>query len=99
LCFLLINFQYVITQKLSGLSLFLPPGAPLFIIPFLLQIELISYFSRVISLIVRLFANMTSVHTLLKILSGFGVGLISAGGLATIISILPLGIILFVTGL
>jgi len=44
---------------------------PLFIKPPLFIIELISYFSRVISLAVRLFANMLAGHILLKILIGF----------------------------
>ena len=51
---------------------FLPNGAPLIITPFIILIELISNFSRIISLAVRLFANMTSGHALLKILASFG---------------------------
>jgi F0F1-type ATP synthase membrane subunit a len=49
----------------------LPDGVPLFIVPALFLIELISYFARVVSLSVRLFANMLSGHILLKILIGF----------------------------
>jgi F-type H+-transporting ATPase subunit a len=49
----------------------MPKGVPIVIVPFLIPIELISYTSRVISLSVRLFANMMSGHTLLKILVGF----------------------------
>jgi F-type H+-transporting ATPase subunit a len=49
----------------------MPQGVPIAIIPFLIPIEVISYMSRVISLSVRLFANMMSGHTLLKILGGF----------------------------
>ena len=51
--------------------LFLPEGLPLFIIPLLIIIEYISYFSRVLSLSIRLFANMMSGHILMKILIGF----------------------------
>jgi F-type H+-transporting ATPase subunit a len=51
--------------------LFLPGGAPAAIIPFLPAIEAVSYFARVVSLSVRLFANMMSGHALLKILIGF----------------------------
>jgi F0F1-type ATP synthase membrane subunit a len=50
----------------------LPEGVPLFISPFLIIIELISYFARVFSLGIRLFANMMAGHTLMKILAGFG---------------------------
>jgi len=52
-------------------DLFLPSGAPLVIAPFLIVIEFISYIARVLSLSIRLFANMMSGHALLKILIGF----------------------------
>jgi len=97
--FSLINIIYIISKRLSGVELFLPAGAPLFIAPFLIQIELISYFSRVISLSVRLFANLTSGHTLIKILSGFALSMLVAGGLGSIAFGMPLFIIFMVTGL
>ena len=56
-------------------SLFFPHGAPLFTAPILIPIELVSYLSRPISLSVRLFANMTVGHVLLKVLAGFVVAL------------------------
>lgn len=52
-------------------SLFLPGGAPLALAPLLIPIELVSYSFRVVSLALRLFANMMSGHCLLKILAGF----------------------------
>ena len=52
-------------------SLFLPGGAPLVLAPLLIPIELVSYSFRVVSLALRLFANMMSGHCLLKILAGF----------------------------
>jgi F-type H+-transporting ATPase subunit a len=64
----------IIGIKIHGvhlLSLFLPPGAPLALAPLLVMIELVSYSFRVISLALRLFANMMSGHCLLKILAGF----------------------------
>jgi F-type H+-transporting ATPase subunit a len=51
--------------------LFLPEGVPVVIIPFLILIEYISYFSRIFSLAIRLFANLMAGHILLKILIGF----------------------------
>src|SRR5687767_2851184 len=74
--FMVINIIYFISKKFIGIELFLPTGAPLFIAPFLVQIELISYISRIISLSVRLFANLTSGHTLIKILSGFALSML-----------------------
>jgi F-type H+-transporting ATPase subunit a len=64
----------IIGFKIHGLhlfSLFLPPGAPLALAPLLVMIELVSYSFRVVSLALRLFANMMSGHCLLKILAGF----------------------------
>lgn len=52
-------------------NLFLPPGAPLVIAPFLIVIETISYFARVMSLSIRLFANLLAGHALMKIIGTF----------------------------
>ena len=52
-------------------NVFLPKGVPLFIIPALIVIESISFFSRVLSLAIRLFANIVAGHILLKILVSF----------------------------
>ena len=46
-------------------SFFVPAGAPKVLIPFLIVIEVISYFVRPVSLSVRLFANMLAGHLLL----------------------------------
>jgi ATP synthase subunit 6 len=69
--FIGINIIGIRYQKEKWFKLFLPDGVPLFIVPALFLIELISYFARVVSLSVRLFANMLSGHILLKILIGF----------------------------
>jgi len=50
---------------------FLPSGVPYTIGLGLVLIELISYVSRLLSLSIRLFANMMAGHTLIKILLGF----------------------------
>jgi len=70
----------LLKHKLHFLSFFLPPGAPIALAPFLVIIEMISYFFRAISLGVRLFANMLSGHCLVKILAGFGWSMIQLGG-------------------
>ena len=49
----------------------LPSGSPFLILPLLIPIELISYFARLLSLSIRLFANMMAGHTLLVILIFF----------------------------
>ncbi len=53
------------------MSIFLPKGVPVLIAPLIVPIEIISYFSRVLSLSVRLFANMVAGHTMLKIFASF----------------------------
>lgn len=58
--------------KLNFFKLFIPSGIPKGIIPLIFMIELISYISRIISLSVRLSANMISGHTILSIISTFG---------------------------
>lgn len=62
------------------LKIFLPGGAPLFLAPILIPIEMISYLSRPISLSVRLFANVMAGHMVMKIFAGFVVALGVVGG-------------------
>jgi ATP synthase subunit 6 len=52
-------------------QIFLPVGVPLSIAPFLILVEFSSYAARLVSIAVRLFANMLSGHGLLKILGSF----------------------------
>lgn len=60
-----------VIQKIAFLNLFLPTGIPAALLPMLVVIEIISYFSRALSLSIRLFANLMSGHTLLHILAFF----------------------------
>src|SRR5580692_2879651 len=57
--------------KLNFFALFFPSEAPVFLAALLVPIEIVSFFSRPFSLAIRLFANMTAGHVLLKILAGF----------------------------
>ena len=63
-------------HSLGFFNLFLPSGLNKgfirILIPLIFLIEFISYFTRIISLSVRLTANMMSGHTLLKIIANFG---------------------------
>lgn len=69
--FIGINIIAVKTHKLHFLGFFLPSGVHIALAPLLVPIELVSYIARVFSLAIRLFANMMSGHTLLKIIAGF----------------------------
>jgi len=73
--------------------LFIPSGVPLFLLPLIVIIEIISYLSRPVSLSVRLFANMMAGHTMLKVFGGFVISLGILGGL------LPLSFTVALTGL
>lgn len=53
------------------LTFFVPSGVPSVVLILMVPIEIISYLSRPISLSVRLFANMTAGHILMKVFAGF----------------------------
>jgi F-type H+-transporting ATPase subunit a len=69
--FLMMNYMGIVIHGIKILNLFFPSGAPIFIAPLLIFIEIISYFARIFSLAIRLFANITAGHILLKILNNF----------------------------
>jgi F-type H+-transporting ATPase subunit a len=89
------------------LRLFVPSGVPLPLLFLLVPIEVLSYLIRPVSLSVRLFANMTAGHTMLKVFGGFVVtllGLLSAGsvgliGIGVVGSIAALAFTIALTGL
>jgi len=89
----------LLKHGLHFFSFFVPSGAPKVLIPFLIIIEVISYFIRPVSLSVRLFANMLAGHTMLKVFAGLAVMISGAGGIAMTGSVLPLLAIVGLTGL
>lgn len=90
--FLAVTLIGIWKHGLHFFSLFFPHGAPLATAPILIPIELVSYLSRPISLSVRLFANMTVGHVLLKVLAGFVVAL-------GIFGVVPLVVLVAITAL
>ncbi len=80
------------------LKLFVPSGVPMWLMPLLIPIEVISFVSRPVSLSVRLFANMLAGHIALKIFAGF-VGTLLAAGVWKILSPLPLALTTALTAL
>ena len=85
--FVVITLIGIFKHGFHFLSLFFPHGAPLWTAPILIPIELVSYFSRPVSLSVRLFANMTVGHVLLKVLAGFVIALGFIGGWVPLIGL------------
>jgi ATP synthase subunit 6 len=97
--FIGINIIGIQTHGIKFFSLFLPRGVPLIIVPLLVTIEFISYTVKVFTLSIRLFANMTSGHTLLKIIAGFAWTMLSAGSVLAIFHLIPLTLLLALIGL
>ncbi len=79
----------VINHGIKFFGLFLPAGLPWWLVPFVLPLELISFFVRPITHSVRLFANMMAGHMILKIVIGFAITAASAGGLWVLLGIMP----------
>jgi F-type H+-transporting ATPase subunit a len=80
-------------------SLFVPKGVHWSIAWFVVIIEFLSFLSRPFTLAIRLFANMTAGHVLMKVFGGFVVAIGAAGGLVALGSILPFIANIAVTGL
>ena len=70
-------------------KLFVPSGVPIYILPLVVAIEIISFLSRPLSHSVRLFANMLAGHITLNVFGGFVVMLLGAGALTKAVAILP----------
>jgi F-type H+-transporting ATPase subunit a len=81
-------------------KLFVPSGIPIYILPLVVLIEIISFLSRPISHSVRLFANMLAGHITLKVFAGF-VALLgtSLGAIGWLGGILPLALTVALTAL
>jgi F-type H+-transporting ATPase subunit a len=79
-------------------SYFFPEGAPVWLAPIIIPVEVISYFSRVVSLSVRLFANMVAGHVMLKVFATFVVLLGGLGAVGPFMAILPLSVNIALVG-
>jgi F-type H+-transporting ATPase subunit a len=80
-------------------NLFVPSGVPIYIMPLVVLIEVISFFLRPVSHSVRLFANMLAGHIALKVFASF-IGMLGAAGiLGWAGAVLPLGLTMALTAL
>jgi len=86
-------------HKIHFFSFFIPSGTPLWLVPTLTLIEIISYLARALTLGIRLFANMFAGHSLLKILSTFLFKMISSSLLIAIVTLIPFAFFLAIIGL
>jgi len=84
---------------LGFFRLFVPHGIPIYILPLIVFIEVLSFLSRPISHSVRLFANMLAGHITLKVFASFitllgGLGIAGVAG-----ATLPLAMVVALTAL
>ncbi len=61
----------IFKHGLHFFSFFVPKGVPIWMLPLMVPVEVISYLSRPVSLSIRLFANMMAGHTMMKVFAGF----------------------------
>jgi len=80
------------------LKLFVPSGIPIYILPMVVLIEIISFLSRPLSHSLRLFGNILAGHIVLKVFGGMVVALLGAGAWG-FFSIAPFGMAVALTGL
>jgi F-type H+-transporting ATPase subunit a len=90
--FILVTVVALKEHGLHFFSYFMPQGVPVALAPLMVLIEVISYLSRIISLSVRLFANMMAGHVMLEVFGAFIVMLGAVG----LIGWLPAGLSLAV---
>lgn len=80
-------------------NLFVPKGIPIYILPLIVFIEVLSFLSRPISHSVRLFANMLAGHITLKVFASFVTMLTAMGAVGWVGAVLPLGLTVALTAL
>jgi F-type H+-transporting ATPase subunit a len=100
---LLVFFTVIIVgfakNGLKFFKLFAPSGVPIYILWFVIIIEVISFFSRPLSHAVRLWANILAGHILLKVFAGFVPALAGLGLVGILGSALPLAMTVALYGL
>ena len=97
--FLGVTILGLLRHRIHFFSFFVPSGTPLVLVPLLVPIELISYVSRAFSLGIRLFANMTAGHVLMKRLSGFLWPMFTGSIIVAVVTVIPFAIFLGIVGL
>lgn len=88
-----------VKNGLGFFKLFAPSGVPLYIMPLLIPIEVISFLARPITLGMRLFANMLAGHIMLKLLAAFAIALFGAAGVVKLLAPAPFVLAIAITAL
>jgi F-type H+-transporting ATPase subunit a len=84
---------------LRFMKLFVPQGVPVYLLPLVVSIEVMSFLSRPISLSVRLFANMLAGHITLKVFASFILMLAAFGIAGKVGAVIPFAMIVALTAL
>jgi F-type H+-transporting ATPase subunit a len=85
---------------LKFFRIFVPSGIPIYILPLVMFIEILTFFLRPVSHSVRLFANMLAGHIALKVFAGFVAMLgVSLGAIGWVGGVLPLALTVALTAL
>jgi F-type H+-transporting ATPase subunit a len=92
LVFVLITVVAIALHGTKFFGYFFPEGAPLWLAPIIIPVEIVSYLSRPISLSIRLFANMVAGHVMLKVFATFVVMLAGLGAVGPLLAVMPLAI-------
>jgi F-type H+-transporting ATPase subunit a len=98
LVFVIVIGYGVMRNGAKFLKLFVPSGIPIYILPLVTLIEVISFLSRPLSHSLRLFGNILAGHIVLKVFGGMVVALLGAGLWAPL-AVLPFGMAVALTGL
>jgi F-type H+-transporting ATPase subunit a len=89
---ILVTAVALFEHGLKFFTYFFPDGAPVWLAPLIVPIEIISYLSRPVSLSIRLFANMVAGHVMFAVFATFIVMLSSIGVVGMIGAAGPLAI-------
>lgn len=90
---IMIGITIMGNRSVKFYSIFIPSGTPIYLVPLIVGIEVISYISRVFSLALRLTANISAGHCLIGVISMISYTAISG---SNIMGIIPIYIILLI---
>jgi F-type H+-transporting ATPase subunit a len=99
LVFFIVLFYGLYKNGLKFFKLFVVSGVPIYILPLVVFIEVISFFLKPVSHSVRLFANMLAGHIALKVFASFVAMLGALGIVGWVGAVLPLGLTIALTAL
>jgi F-type H+-transporting ATPase subunit a len=99
LVFAIVCITGLVKHGFHFFTLFWPKDTFILLAIFVALIEFLSFLSRPFTLAIRLFANMTAGHVLLKVFGTFVVTLGSFGALPYVFGILPLAVTVALTAL